>query len=779
MKAVSTVLVGLIWLVAVTSPVNTLPLIEARQKVGSPTTSSAKAASASSVKPPSGSTTRANTSNSVVTQAQPGSRSPASSPPPVAAGASSAARASSSSVKPPSGSTTRANTSNSVATQAQPGSRSPASSPPPVAAGASSAARASPPSSVRTSSSSSSARPQAASSSSARSTAPATPAVVAAAASSVRAPASSAPAVAPSPQAAAAGYHGSVLGPGSLFYNGPTLAQPVAATSSNGVLNINLTVVPFRFIGYINYTTRAYSYNGQTAVPGPTWVCNPGDTVTVTLINNLTANAASDPDTMSAMNTMHNPNTTNLHTHGLHVDPQVDNVFVTVSPGGKWTYSYKIPTDQPAGLYWYHAHRHGSSAMQVMGGLIGAIYVNPTTAQVASSADYQYLARLSRTLLVLQHFSITSANTNSDPFTVRTYTYLSSITKNTLPINPTFTNSSVQDIYMVNGQFQPKFSMTTGVQYILDIVNAVGDTIIELDIRDSISGTSVSTQCSMLQIASDGVYFTTPRTVQYVAFLPSNRATIIIQCKTPGTYYLTNYPDDSLRPGITDNETRFHQNMVTLVVTGSTSSSFSSTSSLTLKTIPLPAFFSDLQKTTPNTKWQLSVEQTPGNALLAGGKAWLGVGNECTFEAQGRSDTQAKAAETNTNCSYVPFPGALGDTGTYRHISYIGAIDELTINGRGKSPHMIHVHVNHMQIISDPFADSKFRYFYQLGDWKDTVPALVGQVVVRQNLTTFSGEIVLHCHYLMHEDMGMMGTTYIRPANGTKTGCNYPSVCKP
>jgi len=80
---------------------------------------------------------------------------------------------------------------------------------------------------------------------------------------------------------------------------------------------------------------------------GPTLKFSAGETVVVTLDNDLESDASRPTATM---NTMHSPGSTNLHTHGLHVDsddPQ-DNVYVTVTPGDVYTYTYTITTDHAA-----------------------------------------------------------------------------------------------------------------------------------------------------------------------------------------------------------------------------------------------------------------------------------------------------------------------------------------------------------------------------------------------------------------------------------------------
>jgi hypothetical protein len=163
--------------------------------------------------------------------------------------------------------------------------------------------------------------------------------------------------------------------------------------------------------------------------------------------------------------------------------------------------------------------------MQVMGGLIGAIYVNPSSS-VAASAAITALSALRRFVFVAHHFSITSINNSTDPFKVRTYTELSAISN--ISICATFEDDTVQDIYMINGQFQPKLRISTNEEVVLDLINASGDTTLEIDVREAVQGTSISSKCTLTHIAADGVYFTTKRSATYICLLPAMRATVIL-----------------------------------------------------------------------------------------------------------------------------------------------------------------------------------------------------------------------------------------------------------
>jgi hypothetical protein len=116
--------------------------------------------------------------------------------------------------------------------------------------------------------------------------------------------------------------------------------------------------------GFIDWLGKATpydilrAYNGQ--INGPMLITEPGDTIKITLNNNL-------------------DQITNLHTHGLHVSPvgNGDNVLITVPPGDSWDVEIKIPEDHFIGPDWYHPHFHGETNEQVASGLGGYLLVNP------------------------------------------------------------------------------------------------------------------------------------------------------------------------------------------------------------------------------------------------------------------------------------------------------------------------------------------------------------------------------------------------------------------
>ena len=78
---------------------------------------------------------------------------------------------------------------------------------------------------------------------------------------------------------------------------------------------------------------------------------------------------------------------TNLHLHGLDVEVHMfdpvgthnpEAPHVKIGPGKCYCYRFRIPEDHPDGLYWYHPHVHGSSAVQLWGGMMGLVKIEGT-----------------------------------------------------------------------------------------------------------------------------------------------------------------------------------------------------------------------------------------------------------------------------------------------------------------------------------------------------------------------------------------------------------------
>ncbi|MEO0536655.1 MAG: multicopper oxidase family protein [Cyanobacteria bacterium P01_A01_bin.123] len=147
-------------------------------------------------------------------------------------------------------------------------------------------------------------------------------------------------------------------------------------TSHDGLLELDLTARA-QTRSLAGQSTRVLAYNDQ--VPGPILEAHAGDTVRLTLINQLDAS-------------------TNLHYHGLHISPEIDDVFKEVPAGERYTYEFQIPQNHPAITGWYHPHYHLKVAPQVFGGLAGPLIIRGDLDNIPE------LQAAEESLLVLQDF---------------------------------------------------------------------------------------------------------------------------------------------------------------------------------------------------------------------------------------------------------------------------------------------------------------------------------------------------------------------------------------
>eukprot|EP01084_Bolivina_argentea_P291583 501134_1 len=116
-------------------------------------------------------------------------------------------------------------------------------------------------------------------------------------------------------------------------------------------------------------TARAYCVNDICSIPGPTLIVYPGITVYISLENAFDANTIDFSDS-------HGVDIINIHSHGLHISGLEDNVFIPIYPSQTYTYTWTIHPQHHIGTNWYHSHYHGTTEMTVETGLYGALIVD-------------------------------------------------------------------------------------------------------------------------------------------------------------------------------------------------------------------------------------------------------------------------------------------------------------------------------------------------------------------------------------------------------------------
>jgi FtsP/CotA-like multicopper oxidase with cupredoxin domain len=181
---------------------------------------------------------------------------------------------------------------------------------------------------------------------------------------------------------------------------GAEVPEPRNLESDHGVLKVDLSISDYRE----RDGSVRYCYLLPDGSESPTLRLHPGDLLILHLTNNLAdpgaklstapARSAAAPGEHAHSHTAHSsttpasdpcasgamtPVSTNLHFHGLTVPPvchQDDVLRTSVQPGdAPFEYRFRIPENEPPGLYWYHPHIHGFTTRQVLGGASGPMII--------------------------------------------------------------------------------------------------------------------------------------------------------------------------------------------------------------------------------------------------------------------------------------------------------------------------------------------------------------------------------------------------------------------
>jgi FtsP/CotA-like multicopper oxidase with cupredoxin domain len=572
--------------------------------------------------------------------------------------------------------------------------------------------------------------------------------------------------------------------------------------SQDGVLDIEMTITATQVVvGSHVFMTRAYTdvkvnkgtasfenggYTGK--VPGPTLDVQPGDTIRLTLINKLPADgSAMDPTdcgissgSSSSSTGGHSHglpgmtnNTTNLHVHGLHVDPGPpgDDVLLAIPPGDPpYTFIIKLPKDEitmpdgtpvrhPAGTYWYHPHVHQSTAIQVFGGMAGAILIrDPESDDLDAlfSPDPEPGQRQGKEqLLVVGEFMLQTCNG-----TTRLATYNEIVTD----------AEGTVDFFTINGEVNPVIRMHpsevqryrlihAGFHLPLDIafLRVPDDQVdrttslprheykpfpydcpttkFDPDQHNAFEEARNALRAKSLpyvQVATDGITYAKPlqmpmaNAVSEVEYLigPGNRVDILAQFDK-GTYLMVTLGYDL---GFACSEP---QALATIIVEGDPDTSIQIPT--TMKTPALYPGFDDTSK--------------PENQIV----------NTRTLEFKGHVDKGA----TSTAGYHFSIDGKEFCESRVDQCVALGAGEEWTINNiqDGGTLHPFHIHVNSFLVTSingKTPSNAIWRDTLLLPKDGDGTNGLAGTFTFRSRFLHYTGKYVLHCHMLQHEDLGMM-----------------------
>lgn len=209
---------------------------------------------------------------------------------------------------------------------------------------------------------------------------------------------------------------------------------------------------------------------------------------------------------------------------------------VAIHPGHCYCYQFKVPEHHPTGMYWYHPHLHGSSAVQLWGGMMGLLYVTPKEAEPESIvhpelAEKYGIDQAAEFVLwdpafqnVREKNGITTHDIEVDEFLLG-QTTLSKI-------HP----------FLVNGQITPKLA-TLGVGQVLHMralcatIENENTFIIYRQGEEDQDWHEVA--IPFYVIGSDGVFYDRPVKRKVMVMAGGQREELLLQFDEPGTYVIS------------------------------------------------------------------------------------------------------------------------------------------------------------------------------------------------------------------------------------------------
>jgi FtsP/CotA-like multicopper oxidase with cupredoxin domain/peroxiredoxin len=518
--------------------------------------------------------------------------------------------------------------------------------------------------------------------------------------------------------------------------------EPAVVRSTNKELKVTLVgAYAHNHIGADPVYLRAF--NGKLV--GPTLRVKRGDKIRLTLKNEMPGERW-HPNMMDHLNSF---NTMNLHYHGLHVSPNgiSDNVLIQVGPHETQEYEINIPADHPPGTYWYHPHRHGSTAGNVASGMSGALIIE------GGLDDLPEIKAAKERTMVLNQIPYIYKNTFPPPGPTPGPT--PSPTPVTFDLKEGVVEEKYQDYIFgpgtwaglgryttVNGVVLPTIRMRPGEIERWRIVDSGQREMIVLKM---IANPRVMTatdlpRMNFREIAVDGLALGKMVETPTIELWPGYRSDVLVQAPpTVGEYLLID--DLTPAPKTMSGEDKQLNYIARVIVEGSANPMKLPTDQQ-MAGLRLPSI----------TDGEITGKQeaTYGILLVAGGDLAFTIDKK-PFDME-----TARTLKLNDV-----------DEWTLRSINDVGpgAPNPATPgNGKGMVTHPFHIHVNPFEVTSimapETDKDGKTTLVELLKDgpvWRDTVKIPGGgSVTMRTRYTDFIGTFVQHCHILDHEDQGMM-----------------------
>eukprot|EP00484_Ammonia_sp_Unknown_P030015 CAMPEP_0197024426 /NCGR_PEP_ID=MMETSP1384-20130603/4967_1 /TAXON_ID=29189 /ORGANISM="Ammonia sp." /LENGTH=642 /DNA_ID=CAMNT_0042452807 /DNA_START=233 /DNA_END=2161 /DNA_ORIENTATION=- len=533
------------------------------------------------------------------------------------------------------------------------------------------------------------------------------------------------------------------------------------------------------------------------SMPAPTLLMHDYTTVTMTIVNLLNGSDVVYGPGTEYWNKYKDMDTTNLHPHGLHVSPSVDNVIPEIHPNGdSYSYPYEIGYHSP-GTYWYHAHHHGAASYQIDAGLHGALLMHTDSDATDNYPEavlmFEWMYVVPQDVCNPDGRECSGGSTNpqgayeyssrfivddvaEDPDIVADYAlcdiycafppeqrlnseYVYDAVTD-LPYNSTDLLDGFPDhdlfLFFTNGQLQPVVNITNGAFHRFRLINSLSNWYLQLKWPD---------ECESYMIATDGHYINPGAYMNFNLSSPSHeneiilssgaRMDVMVKCLTNGVYDVlaSEYDHGDTNMGkfqrVYDGRVLFSIQVNDGVITSGTDE--------------LPTSYPD--KPVGSYLEDTSTLQTGEYQSECGCNYMDEASSKCEFQFnfQGGPDggPAVNSKTFNFSVNNVEKDAMLFMAANQSY--------EIVLN-MGQAPHPYHQHTFPFQV-QDEVGPNGFIALPTT--WWDTIgnkPNGPGDYISARFWTRdYDGLIVFHCHFLQHEDLGMLAYFLVVP--------EIPSFC--
>ena len=440
---------------------------------------------------------------------------------------------------------------------------------------------------------------------------------------------------------------------------------------------------------------QLWTYNGS--IRGSVLRVREGDTVRLKFINRL-------------------PEATNLHLHGLHVSPVVDNPLAEVAPGETVNLEFEIPKGS-AGTYWFHPHMHGMVAKQMFAGLAGVIVVEGALETMPE------LREAEERVIVLRDLELVNGQPSE-------HTMMD------------WMNGKEGNLLLVNGAIKPTLNAKKPTLR-LRLVNASNARYYRLKLEGH----------PLYLIATDGGYIEKPVRLEELLLAPGERAEVLVRLEREGTFKLLNLPYERgkmMMGGMSGgNNSSNGSSMGGMTGMGDSSNSNSSGGMSGMSGMMGSTKANTVQP--PQTLLSVVAPKNPKPMPLP-----TVLTSVPTLEVSQAVTRRIVLTEKMMQLQFL-LNGKAFDPKRVDITANLGDTEIWELVNKSDMDHPFHLHTYPFQVLSRNGQPVAYRA------WKDVVNLKKNDIVrIAIPLTDFVGTTVYHCHVLEHEDKGMMGVLEVK-----------------